>query len=393
MITPTAVTELASPLLELYQQMEDDLIRNLASRLSVEYELTGTTEWQIKQMQELGMLNKQNIRTIAKYSRRSEELVSRVIAEAGFFSVLADETIYQMAATAGAVLVAPVAVEASPIMRRLLDETIRNAKAEMNLVNTTALETSKKLFVDTVNQVFLEVQTGTYSYDQAVRKAVQKIGAEGIKGAHYISDKGRHTFNQLDVAVKRAVLTSSSQVAGQMQLARAEEWGSNYVEVTSHVGARPDHAVWQGKVFMLKGSNAEYQNFYDVTGYGEVDGLKGANCQHDFYPFFPGVSTQRFHPVPLDENEKAYEAAQKQRKLERDIRAEKRKAIAAEAAGDQEGLSKAGSKLKAKREELRQHVADTGRARRSNREQIVGYTRGLEQKASSAARAYLKNKR
>ena len=390
MISPREVTEMASPLIDLYRQMEDDLLRNIASRFSIADELTGTQEWQMQQLQELGMLNKKNIRTISKYSRQGQDQIEHIIAKAGFKSVLADETLYEMALELGALKMVPSAVYASPIMRELLDATIRNAKTQMNLVNTTALETANKLFVDTVNQVYLEVNTGVYSYDQSVRKAVRKMGAEGIKGAHYISERGKHTYNQIDVAVKRAALTSSSQVAGQMQMARAKEWGSNYVEVTSHMGARPSHARWQGKIYMIEGGTIEYPNLVEATGYGSIGGLKGANCAHDFYPFFPGISDQRFKPYDLKENDKVYEQSQDQRFLEREIRSAKREAIAAEAAGDTETLARAKAKIKDKQSGLRELTADTGRARRSNREQVVGYTKELDRKANEVVREYFR---
>ena len=72
-----------------------------------------------------------------------------------------------------------------------------------------------------------------------------------------------------------------------------------------------------------------------VCGYGKVDGLKGANCGHDFYPVIPGISEPAYTPEELkqmkaDEAEKheyngkeytKYEASQKQRRLERTVAA------------------------------------------------------------------------
>jgi len=388
MITPQAVTELASPLIELYTKIEDELIHNIASRFPTNGKITDIKAWQIKQLSEMGMLNKQNAKLIAQYSGLTDEYINSVISTAGYTSVLCDETIYQMAFDAGAALTIPHAVGESILMRNMLTATIRNAKAEMNLVNTTALETSKKLFIDTVNQVFLEVNTGTYSYDQAVRKAVVKLGDEGIKGAHYISERGKHTYNQIDVAVRRCILTSSSQVAGEMQLGRAKEWGSNLVEVTSHMAARPSHALWQGKIFMIDGSDEKYRNLVEATDYGSITGLKGANCAHDFYPYFPGISTQTYKPYDTDANKKAYENAQIQRKYEREIRAEKRKAVAADASGDTELSAKANKKIAEKQAELRQHVKATGRTYRANREQVIGYVKSVDKKAAAAVKSF-----
>jgi len=72
-----------------------------------------------------------------------------------------------------------------------------------------------------------------------------------------------------------------------------------------------------------------------------VDGLKGANCYHDFHPFFPGVSKRLYSDEELDRmNEEentpkpygsrqytTYEALQRQRRLETSLR-KKREEIA-----------------------------------------------------------------
>jgi len=122
-----------------------------------------------------------------------------------------------------------------------------------------------------------------------------------------------------------------------------KELGAEYYETSAHAGARPTHAVWQGKVFKINGSTAEYPNFYESTGYGKIDGLCGVNCRHSFYPFFPGISQPAYTKAELDRLNEAkytvngqklteYEVSQLMRKSERAIRATKRKIIGYQAA-------------------------------------------------------------
>ena len=79
-----------------------------------------------------------------------------------------------------------------------------------------------------------------------------------------------------------------------LQLARMEEMDCEFVEVTAHEGARPTHAVWQGRVYHRGGAVVQdgerYEDFETATGYGTGPGLCGWNCRHNFYPFYPGVS-------------------------------------------------------------------------------------------------------
>ena len=64
-----------------------------------------------------------------------------------------------------------------------------------------------------------------------------------------------------------------------LQLARMEEMGCEFVEVTAHEGARPTHAVWQGRVYHRGGAVVQdgerYEDFEVATGYGTGPGLCG----------------------------------------------------------------------------------------------------------------------
>src|SRR5699024_4395985 len=136
----------------------------------------------------------------------------------------------------------------------------------------------------------------------------------------------------LEVAVRRAVLTGTNQTCAKLQLARTEEMGCEFVEVSAHAGARPEHALWQGKVYHIGGAvgldGVWYGDFEAATGYGTGPGLCGGNCRHNFYPFFPGMSVPNYTADRLAElnardieyngqKYTRYEITQMQRALER----------------------------------------------------------------------------
>jgi len=379
MITPEQLEAMAENLIKIYQDIEDDLLANIAGRLSVldEVPQDSIAQWQLNKLRQLGALRKENYKVIAARS-------GKTLRENQALDF--DERIYQMALSAGLLPAAPVPVNASPGVKRLIRAAIDNTRGYMNLVNTTALEASNKAFIDAVNQVYLEASLGMTDYNTSVRNAVRKLADQGITGATYVTQAGRVIRNHLDVAVKRALITSARQTTGQLKIQRAREWGSNLVEVSSHIGARPEHAVWQGRIYSIDGGTAEYPNLAAATGYGTVTGLKGANCAHDFWPFFEGLSEQTHFPVDETENARVYEQSQIQRKMEREIREQKRRAVAFEAAGDKEGLLAAQLKLKSKEAELRGFLGRTGRARLRDREQVLGFGRSQASKAVWAQR-------
>ena len=160
---------------------------------------------------------------------------------------------------------------------------------------------------------------------------------------------------------------------------RADEVGCDLVAVSAHAGARPSHALWQGKVYSRSGNHKKYPDFVSSTGYGSVTGLCGANCRHTFYPFYEGISVNAYTQKELDEmNRKKveyngqllteYEASQIQRKIERNIRHFKREKQAFEAVGQSSAESAA--KLKYWRDSMNDFVKQTGFKRQYAREDI-----------------------
>jgi hypothetical protein len=127
-----------------------------------------------------------------------------------------------------------------------------------------------------------------------------------------------------------------------MTMNNCDELGCDLVETTAHIGARPEHEAWQGKIFSLSGTSDKYPPF-SICGLGEVDGICGINCRHSYYPYFEGLE-EHYTEKELDEiaEQKVtyngetmtrYEGEEKLRGMERNIRAYKRRALTQEAAG------------------------------------------------------------
>lgn len=231
---------------------------------------------------------------------------------------------------------------------------------------------------------------------EAIYNAVSELASQGIKAVTYPSG---HT-DWADVAVRRAVMTGISQTAGQMQLDLAAEMDCDLVEVTAHMGARPSHALWQGKVYSISGKSKKYPKLSTATGYGTGDGLKGWNCRHDFYPFFEGISERANLPVDVKENNRQYELSQKQRAMERPIRATKRRLAAYDGAladTDDEVLKRKlqnnferhSAILKTKEKRLSEFCNANGIYPQNDRVRVVGFGKSVSQKAVRGNKKYL----
>lgn len=374
MLSPQQIESFAAYLFDVYGEIEIGLIENVAAMFRLESlpELAGMEKWYFDILAEAGALRTKNTKLIARYTKRTDAEIANMLQNAGYKSVEYDERLYERAFKLGAPLTRPEAVNMSPRLSQIIGAAARNMRGEFNMVNTVALESASEAFIKIANAVMLEASTGISTLQTATSRAVQRMAKEGITAVRYRRSDGRMINYHVDTAVRRMVLTTTGQMAGNIQMERAREWGSNLVEVSSHAAARPSHAVWQGRVYSIEGSTPKYPNLVEVTGFGSVTGLKGANCAHEIYPFIEGISERRFAPTQnAAQNERQYNNTQELRKLEREKRELKRREAAAAAAKDEEQLKRIVKKLDDKNGEIRQFVKANDLTRRRSRESIA----------------------
>ena len=220
--------------------------------------------------------------------------------------------------------------------------------------------------------------------------AVHDLAEKGVCAARYRSGHADY----LEVAVRRAVVTGLNQSTLRMQETLADQMGCDLVEVSAHSGARPSHAEWQGRIYSRSGKDKRYPDFVESTGYGTGPGLGGWNCRHRWYPYVEGTP-RRMTDAQLEALDKpayryrgqdmtAYQAEQKQRYFERQIRKWKREYLAAQELG--EDTAEAAAKLRTWRRVLSGFLKETGLKRRSERERVEGFGRREAAKATAQAK-------
>jgi hypothetical protein len=188
-----------------------------------------------------------------------------------------------------------------------------------NIYNSPLTE----FYRDTLDGAVMDIVSGAVSYDVAISRAINVMTNSGLRTIYY--DTGHS--NRVEVAARRAVMTGFRQVQGKINEQVARDLGTDYFEVSYHIGARPEHQVWQGRVY-------SYTQLQSICGLGSVTGLHGANCYHDYNAFIPGISVRNYTDQQLEEMlEKentpkqylgkeytSYQALQKQRQMERNMR-------------------------------------------------------------------------
>lgn len=258
---------------------------------------------------------------------------------------------------------------ASAAFKTRLEAVISKTKEAMNLTGTQALQKAEQDFLEAINSAYLQVLNGADTLDNALRESVKALAHHGMS-VQYITPSGRLINYSLDASIRRDIITTLNQTASQYSLDRANEYGTDLVQVSAHFGARPSHAVWQGKVFSISGKTKGYQKLEDATGYGTAGGLCGVNCRHTFFPYFAGYSKDiDDSEIPgLRENKEQYENQQMQRKYERTLRMLKREKNASDIIGDRSSAMALNERIKSVRSEYLAFLDKKGLTRFSERE-------------------------
>ena len=375
MLTDNQLNALTYPIIQIYNEIEYKLLAQIAARFDVYDKVGGSLEWQAKKLEELGALTADAVKLIAKQTNKTEKEILGMLEKAGVGNVKLSDL--KSAYSAGMVYVDPVAIMASKPFRATIEQSYKELGQTYKLIQTKALESVKQSYMDIVNRAYIETASGIFDYGSSIRGALRDLADKGITGATYRRPNGKLVKYSIEGAVRRDTLTAVNQLANKGAIKITEEIGAKYVEVSAHIGARvsdknpiANHAGWQGKVYKVEGSD-EYPNLKESTGYpDDIQGLGGVNCRHRMFPFFPGISVPNPNQIDEKENKKVYEATQKQRAMERNIRAIKKRMIVAKASGDAATAKEYRKRLTQKQAEIEQFCKDNGLRRQTEREMV-----------------------
>lgn len=330
MLTDKDFDKMADYMVSLYSRMEMELLLDIASRFKTYSSVSGSLEWYLKKLEDMNILNDAAVDIIAKYSSIAKSKIKEMItyAQLGNF----DENEVNQAFNIGMTKLKYDDLVKNEVFKASIEKAYKEADETFKLINTKALESHNQTYMNVLNKAYIETSSGVYSYSQAIQRALEAMSDKGVTGATYRRKNGSLVHYSIESVVRRDTLTAVHQAANEATFDFVEEMGTDYVDVSSHLGARvsdtdptANHAGWQGKQYKLHGSEPGYPNFAESTGYGDIKGFGGVNCRHRAFAFFPGISVPYAKKIDEKENRQYYFASQKQRKLEREMRSLKKK--------------------------------------------------------------------
>ena len=407
-VTPQFILAQAEPIEAVYAHCEDEVLLTIARYFGEGGGATPSAQWQTATLARMGKFTRESAAIIARYAGYAQGLADIAVEQTMLAAVRAVEPAMAKAYAQGMLGEAPP-VETSSAMQNAMSMYRRQAADRLNLVNTVMLNSSLEQYRRTVantlayeeqlaaaqaalNRRTGELVTGQSSLQQARAKAVRDMARAGLTG--FVDRAGRAWTPEAYVSMDmRTTLSNTAHAAVD---ARMRDWGVSIFQVSEHAGARPLCSPYQGRYYSTDGSGGVARDLHGkeiryepigMTSYGQAAGLFGINCGHYRIPFIPGFSVaRRRDPEPKAENDERYRAMQRQRRLEREVRAAKREAACLNAVGDKKGFQAAAMLVKSRQARLNAFARENGLTRRDDRTQVFGYNQSVSGKAAAALR-------
>jgi len=388
MLTPEQLQNLPQELTDLYDQLSEFILRDIARRIAKGAEITDTAEYQLYRAKSLGLSTDEIAAKIAEINGSSASEINRLIREAAAQS---DEFDRKML---GADKGAAVPLEENTQLQKLISaQIVETAGKCENLTNTMGFAdhdflgrvyylSMTDMYRREMDSAHMKVATGATDYMTAIRQACNKLAASGVRTIDYESGRS----DRIEVAARRALLTSVAHVTHRISEQNGEELGADGWEMSAHSGSRPSHAVYQGRQY----TQEQYERIIKPL-------ISEPNCRHDVFPIILGVS----EPVYTEEELKnidqspftyegrkytAYEASQQMRKMERAMRKQKDRCIVADAAGDEESFTAASIKLRRQKDIYEDFCKAADSYTQYERTYVAGYDRRLAGKTGAVTR-------
>lgn len=409
MLTPDYFFGKSDKLIDMYQNLEDWILQDIANRLVEAGSLSGTADRELWKIQQMGLHRQEIVKRISELTGKSRNEVRRLLKESVLTSFSDDKGVLERY------------IETKSPMQNNLVINAMNAEliktfGELGNLTRTTIDQSQRDLLNMLNEVDFRVASGMQSYSSAVCEVLDRYANSGV-----VVNYPTGTSRSLEAAVRCCIVTSMNQTAAQVTNQYIVEAGIEYVLVSAHMGARHDkkhpeslesHDYWQGKVYKIRGADADAPNLLEATGY-DIDpmtgaghvrdplGLHGYNCRHSHKPWDkslqnPYVDENGNPKIDLHESQEMYEKQQQQRAMERSIRQTKRQLLMKEQEMSgfpnspelQKEYDKLSYTLRLKNRKYGEFCAENDLQKQSDRIKVAGFKKEQASKANGRATAY-----
>jgi len=365
MISPTLGANLAEPVADIYRDAELRILQRIAWSLQANM---GASDWDTQQLIRLQRIRAEVLAELEAINPAAAKVIRLAIEsayQAGGLSAFAD------VGSAVPHIPANPDQRAAAVVAFAADATRAMASSQGAILRAV-----DDVYRDVIARVAAQTVTGVISRQTAVQSALDDFLARGI--TYVPTRRGRMTLaDYATMAVRTATVRSA--ISGQVDTQR--QMGLDLVVI--HPGPRPcDICDQWARSILTTGSQVGRLMLDNIGGPGMVSvtvdatldearaaGWGHPNCRCGLHTYLPGVTRPDIIERP-EWDQAGYEAQQRQRAIERQIRAAKvQQAIAV----TEEEKAERGKRVKAWQRAMREHLdAQPDLKRQSAREQITG---------------------
>lgn len=392
MLTPEQIEGFRLAAGRLIDPVNTYLLKDIARRIQEAGKLTSTAAYEAWQVEWLGKGRKELERELSQLlgvTRREARKLLRSAARYGYDTTLSRYPGHL------------VPFDTNQAIQQIVSAAVTLAGDELkNITQTKAIlmvdpygryQTLPKAYCACTDYAFQQVFTGAADYNTAIRQACAGIAKHGVSIAYA---SGVHT--SLEAAVRRNIMGGLGLMTEQISRQNHDDLGCNGWEISAHANSAPDHEPIQGRQYSDKA--------YDTLNNGLVRRIGTLNCGHVASPIILGVNSPQYSAEELEkfrqDNEAGvtfdgkhytgYEATQMQRRLERAIRAQRRRVLLA----GPEDIEPHKSRLAVLQQECERFSKSVGLRTETERLEVSGFgpkqmqsTKIVTRRAAPAAKA------
>jgi len=139
---PYGAWKLAQPLANMFADIEDDLMINIARRLAENGDITDTAKWELQMLAKMGALQKDNVRIIAQRAGIAPELLEIALTNAAQDAIDTLEPGFKQLAKES--FIKNTRITPNHAIRQAVTAYWKQARDSLNMVNTVMQYKAKK---------------------------------------------------------------------------------------------------------------------------------------------------------------------------------------------------------------------------------------------------------
>ena len=194
MLTPEQLAQIAdkATIRKLYDQLQEDIIADMARRLS-KMDFAGyTTMWELQKLEAINAERDYIVQRLAETTSKSKSEIIAILNTGCSTALGSDDKVYRLAGYS------PLSLAKSPALQALIWAGYKKTLGTFQNLTRTTANTATRQFEDALDRAYMQVTSGGMSYQQAVKGAVLDLAKNGLAAVQYPTGH----VDYMDVAVR-----------------------------------------------------------------------------------------------------------------------------------------------------------------------------------------------